>query len=149
MAHILIADDDELVAEMAANTLIAAGHACGWVTDGTKLLDLLRWRRPDVLLLDQDMPGMTGKQVLREIRQSEHLYDLPVIMFTAIHGAYDEQAALYGGAQGYIRKPFLEKFLVRSVELVLAAREGRPQHLELRETLGYAEPEEPRTRRAI
>ena len=86
-----------------------------------------------MLLLDQDMPGLTGKQVLREIRQSEQHYDLPVIMFTAIHGAYDEQSALYGGAQGYIRKPFIDKFLVRTVELVLASREGRPSHRALSE----------------
>ena len=149
MAHVLIADDDELIAEMAADILIKAGHACGWVTDGTKLLDLLRWRRPDVLLLDQDMPGLTGKQVLREIRQSEQHYDLPVIMFTAIHGAYDEQAALYGGAQGYIRKPFIDKFLVRTVELVLASREGRPSHRALSEALGYETADRAPARRMV
>ena len=149
MAHILIADDDELIAEMAADALIAAGHACGWVTDGTKVLDLLRWRRPDLLLLDQDMPGLTGKQVLRELRGSEQHYDLPVVMFTAITGAHDEQSALYGGAQGYIRKPFHEKFLVRTVELVLASREGRPSHRDLSEALGYGISETSMVRRTI
>ncbi len=149
MAHILIADDDELIAEMAADALLAAGHACDWVTDGTKVLDLFRWRRPDLLLLDQDMPGLTGKQVLRELRGSEQHYDLPVVMFTAITGAYDEQSALYGGAQGYIRKPFLDKFLVRTVELVLAAREGRPGHRDLREALGYGVRETNAVRRTI
>ena len=99
------------------------------------MLDLLKWRRPDLLLLDQDMPGLTGKQVLREIRGSQRHYDLPVIMFTAIQGAEDEASALYGGAQAYIRKPFVERFLLHTVNLVLMSREGRPAHRDLREVM--------------
>lgn len=137
MAHILIVDDDEIIAELAANILIEAGHACGWVTDGDKALQLLKWRRPDLLLLDQDMPGLSGRQVLREVRQSPRNYDLPVVMFTAIHGAQDEAAAMYGGAQAYVRKPFDRRFLLHTVKLVLHSREGRPAHRELREVMEY------------
>ena len=135
MAHILIVDDDEIVAELAANILIEAGHACGWLTDGDKALQLLRWRRPDLLLLDLDMPGMTGRQVLREVRQSAKNYDLPVIMFTAIPGAEDEQQALYSGAQDNIRKPFDAKFLTWKVDHVLRTRADRPKHLDLKDML--------------
>lgn len=135
MAHILIVDDDEIVAEIAAGALIDAGHACGWVTGGEEALALLKWRRPDLLLLDQDMPGMTGSQVLRELRGSQHLYDLPVIMFTGISGAEDEATALYNGAQDYLRKPFNPKFLLHKVKLVLAARAQRPRHRDLRDVL--------------
>ena len=137
MAHILIVDDDEIIAELAANILIEAGHACGWVTDGDKALQLLKWRRPDLLLLDQDMSGLTGKQVLREVRQSANNYDLPVIMFTAIQGAEDEASAMYGGAQAYVRKPFDKRFLLHSVNLMLHSREGRPAHRDLREVMEY------------
>lgn len=137
VAHILIVDDDELVAEYTANILIAAGHGCGWVTDGEKALALLKWRRPDLLLLDQDMPGLTGRMVLRELRGSAQTYDLPVIMLTAISGAEDEAAALYGGAQDYIRKPYDQRFLLLKVRQVLQARAERPQHLDLREAMGY------------
>ncbi|QYJ06537.1 response regulator [Qipengyuania flava] len=135
MAHVLIVDDDEIVAEIAAGALIDAGHACGWVTSGEEALSLLKWRRPDLLLLDQDMPGMTGGQVLRALRSSERNYDLPVIMFTGITGAEDEAAALYNGAQDYLRKPFDPKFLLHKVKLVLAARAERPQHRDLRDVL--------------
>ena len=135
MAHILIVDDDEIVAELAAGALIDAGHACGWVTNGEEALSLLKWRRPDLLLLDQDMPGMTGGQVLRELRSSERNYDLPVIMFTGISGAEDEAAAYYNGAQDYLRKPFEPRFLLRKVEIVLRSRAERPQHRELREVM--------------
>ncbi|GAA4644043.1 hypothetical protein GCM10023115_20030 [Pontixanthobacter gangjinensis] len=133
MAHILIADDDELIAELASDVLINAGHACGWVTDGNQALKLVEWKRPDLLLLDQDMPGVTGSTVLKRLRNSSKFYDLPVIMFTAMTGASDEQQALYHGAQDYIRKPFDPKFLIWRVNQVLKSRVDRPKHLELDE----------------
>lgn len=142
MAHILICDDDELIAELAADILISEGHACGWVTDGQKALDLLQWRRPDLLLLDQDMPNLTGYQVLRYIRTSENLYDLPVIMFTAIAGPQEEDRARYQGAQEYIRKPFDQKFLLWRVNQVLRAHAERPRHVALADLL-YPEERKP------
>ncbi|WBY15513.1 response regulator [Erythrobacteraceae bacterium WH01K] len=135
MAHILIVDDDELIAEMASEILITKGHACGWVTSGEEALDLLKWRRPDLMLLDQGMPGMSGAKVLREVRGSKNLYDLPVIMFTAMTGAGDEEQARYNGAQDYIRKPFDPKFMLLKVKQVLAARAESPKHLELEKFL--------------
>ena len=135
MAHILIADDDEIIAELASQALIEAGHACGWVTDGFQALKLLEWRRPDLLLLDQDMPGMKGSQLLRELRNSPSYYDLPIIMFTAITGKEDEEQALFNGAQDYVRKPFDPDRLVLTVSSVLRARSERPRHLELRTLL--------------
>ncbi|MEP5939238.1 MAG: response regulator [Erythrobacter sp.] len=131
MAHILIVDDDEIVAEMAADTLISAGHACGWVTSGESALKLLRFRRPDMILLDQDMPGMSGAQVLRKLRTSQKLYDMPVVMFTAVTGSEDEDQAIYAGAQDYIRKPFEPEFLKLAVSKLLKKRDGREKHLDL------------------
>ena len=131
MSNILIADDDELVASLASEALIGAGHACGWVTDGEKALQTIEWRRPDLLLLDQEMPVMSGATLLRKLRTSEQHYDLPVIMFTAMSGVRDEEQALYNGAQEYIRKPFTPDMLVRVVERVLFARSLRPRHEDL------------------
>jgi len=128
MAHILIADDDEVIAEMASDILINAGHACGWVVDGLEAIKLLKWKRPDLVLLDQDMPGLSGVGVLRALRSSSEFYDLPVIMFTGMTGADDEQQALYHGAQDYIRKPFDPKFLTWKVNQVLKSKIDRPKH---------------------
>lgn len=132
MAHILIADDDEIIAELAANVLMDAGHACGWVTDGRKVMDLLAWKRPDLILLDQEMPELTGNQVLRKLRTSEQFYDIPVIMFTAKSGAEDELQAIYAGAQDYIRKPFEPELLLWHVNKALRIRAERPQHTDLK-----------------
>lgn len=138
MPHILIVDDDEIIAEIASGILMDAGYACGWVGDGEKALDLLQWRRPDLLLLDQDMPGLTGAQVLRSLRSSAELYDLPVIMFTGISGKEDENVAYHNGAQAYLRKPFKAAALLAEVEQVLTPRAERPQHLNLMDYLEQA-----------
>lgn len=153
MAHILIADDDELVAELASQVLIDAGHACGWVTSGEDAWALLQRRRPDILLLDQDMPGMSGTQLLRKLRQSETMYDLPVIMFTAVTGEQDESQAIYAGAQDYIRKPFDPRGLTGRVQRVLARREDRARHTDLKtylaQSAGLIDDSQPRSRRVI
>lgn len=130
MAFVLIADDDDIVASLATDALIDAGHACGWVSDGIEAWDVLRNRRPDVLLLDQNMPGMSGSTLLRKIRQSSTLYDLPVIMFTAVTGQRDEEQAIYAGAQDYIRKPFHPPQLVKRIERLIERRRGRG-HMDL------------------
>lgn len=135
MAHILVVDDDDLIAELASEILLAEGHACGWVTSGEDALKLLAWKRPDLVLLDQDMPGMSGAQVLRQIRNSAQLYDLPVIMFTAVSGARDEEQALFNGAQDYIRKPFNSKIMVLKIMQLLAAKAEGPRHRDLRDFL--------------
>ncbi|BDI60865.1 response regulator [Qipengyuania nanhaisediminis] len=153
MAHILIADDDELIAELASQVLIDAGHACGWVTSGEDAWALLKTRRPDVLLLDQDMPGMSGVTLLRRLRQSEEFYDLPVIMFTAMSGTEDESQAIYAGAQDFVRKPFDPRGLTGRVQRVLARRVNHPRHkalvTHLREKSGMSQPIETRERRFI
>lgn len=138
LPHILIVDDDEIIAELACQLLMDAGYACGWVGDGEKALELLQWRRPDLLLLDQDMPGLSGSQVLRSLRSSAENYDLPVIMFTGISGVEDENQAYFNGAQAYVRKPFEPAALLSKVEEILRPRSDKPRHRELTEHLEFA-----------
>ena len=133
MAHILVIDDDEIVAELASEILISEGHACGWVTNTQDAERLLQWRRPDVLLLDDNMPGETGTALLRRLRQFPQFYDLPVIMFTAARSHGDERRARFNGAQDYVRKPVDPKFLAWRVEETLRYRAQRPKHRSLEE----------------
>ncbi|MEL7444817.1 MAG: response regulator [Pseudomonadota bacterium] len=153
MAHILIADDDEIIAELASDALIDAGHACGWVCDGTAAWQFLQNRRPDVMLLDQSMPGMSGSTLLRKMRMSPSLYDLPVIMFTVMTGARDEEQAVFAGAQDFVRKPFDRKALVYKVNRLIQLRGDRPRHLDLRTWLqldhDQAQSHNMATRRAV
>jgi len=154
MAHILIADDDELIADLATQALLDAGHACGWVTSADAALQLLERKRPDLMLLDHDMPGMSGVTLLRKLRVSERFYDLPVIMFTAMRGADDEAQAIYAGANDFIRKPLNPKTLVKRVSGVLSLLENKPRHTDLKTYLARNsgmsnEPAAPRRHRFI
>ncbi len=139
MAHILVVDDDDIVAEHAAHVLMDAGHACGWVSDAKSALAVISKRRPDLLLLDQNMPGENGTTLLRRLRNSPKLYDLPVVMLTGAIGFKEEQIALYSGAQDYIRKPFGSKMLVYRINQILKSRTRAPGHRPIGQRVG-AEP---------
>ncbi|MCR9180531.1 response regulator [Erythrobacter sanguineus] len=140
MARILIADDDELIAELASEVLIDAGHACGWVTSAETAWQCVRRKRPDILLLDQGLPGESGLTLLRRLRLSAQLYDLPVIMFTALSGDEDEAQAIFAGAQDFIRKPFDPAVLVRRVGRIIKLRGDRPRHVDIKTALAIDTP---------
>lgn len=144
MAHILVVDDDDILAENAARILIDAGHACGWVSNAKEAMTAITRRRPDLMLLDQNMPGENGSTLLRRLRNSPRFYDLPIAMLTAVTGLKEEQVAYYNGAQDYIRKPFSEKMLIFRVNQILKAREGRPRHTSLDEVVNGSQSEPPR-----
>ncbi|MBU7580976.1 MAG: response regulator [Porphyrobacter sp.] len=132
MARILIADDDELIAELASEVLIDAGFACGWVTSAEAAWTCIRKKRPDLLMLDQAMPGESGITLLRRLRRSASFYDLPVMMFTAMNGEQDHLQAIYAGANEFVSKPFDPVNLVARVRRIFKLRDGRPRHVDLR-----------------
>lgn len=131
MAHILLVDSDNIICETVSDILISAGHACGWVSNAEEAWELLSWRRPDLLLIEQSLPGMSGTSLLRRLRGSQKFYDLPAMMLTSVISEQDEQIALYNGAQDYIRKPFDPRTLVWKVNEALHPLEGRAQHRDL------------------
>ena len=119
MAQILVVDRDEAAAEDMAAVLTRAGHACAWLSDGDRALALLRWRWLDLVLLDEQLPGLSGTQVLRELRNSAMNYDTAVIMM----GECPDGT----GAQGHLHKPFERRDLLRKVALTLDPLAERPR----------------------
>jgi DNA-binding response OmpR family regulator len=135
MARILIADDDELIAELTSEVLIDAGYACGWVTSAEAAWTCVQRKRPDLVLLDHSMPGESGLTLLRRLRQSADFYDLPVMMFTAMNGEQDHLQAIYAGANDFVSKPFEPQNLVARVRRIFKLRGDRPRHVDLRTML--------------
>ena len=125
MARIIIADDDEIIGEIACEALLAHGHAAGVITNGRDALQVIRARKPDLVILDCNMPGMNGLLVLRELRQSTEFCDLPVLVLTGRRSDKDEDLAYYQGANDYMKKPFDPAELVNRVEDLLA-KQARP-----------------------
>ncbi len=136
MAHILLVDDDDIIAEHVTQILLDAGHACGWVTETTTALKVIADRAPDIVLLDQSLPGENGTMLLRRLRNSPRHYDLPVIMLTGALGHNEEQIALFHGAQDYIRKPFAPRMLVFRINRILNARGKRGGHRTIGQRVG-------------
>ncbi len=122
MARIIIAEDDVVMGEIARDALLAHGHGVGLVTNGADALRVVRGRRPDLLILDCNMPEMSGMVVLRELRNSPALCNLPVMMLTGRRSAQDVELAMFAGADAYLKKPFDPEELAFKVEELLAGR---------------------------
>lgn len=134
MAFVIIADDDELVVDIVRAALEARGHVVGGLSDGKPVSTLVELKRPDAVILDCVMNGVSGIVALREIRASAKAFATPVLMLTARRGAADEEIAWIAGADDYLRKPFDPEELVMRVELLMSkavsapvgARDGAP-----------------------
>lgn len=122
MAYVLVADDDDIVGDLVCNALIDAGHSAGYLTNGRDALKTIKSRRPDLLVLDCNMPELSGLLLLRELRQSPELHDLPVLMLTGRRGENDVEIALHEGADDYMKKPFDPEEVAFRVDELLARR---------------------------
>jgi DNA-binding response OmpR family regulator len=87
--------------------------------DGTEALRRIREERPDIILLDWMMPGMTGIDVLQAVKADTTLASIPVVMLTAKAQAADRERGLQLGASEYLFKPFSPLELLTVVERIL------------------------------
>jgi len=102
---ILIVDDDRANL-MYLDNLLSADHALHMAKDGAQALKRANEDLPDLILLDIIMPGMSGYEVLSELKRSERTRDIPVIFITGLNNDEDEMKGLELGADDYISKPF-------------------------------------------
>ena len=119
MPRIIIADDDPLIVELARAALEARGHTVGALPDGRLVKSVAEMKRPDLIVLDCAMPGLSGIEALRQLRSSATAYRTPVVMLTARGSTADERIAYSAGADDYIRKPFCPDELVARVEALV------------------------------
>ena len=104
MARILIVEDEQRIASFIAKGLRAEGHATVEVEDGESGLDHAMGGDCDLVILDIGLPGMSGFEVLEQMRAQGSR--LPVIVLTARDSVSDTVSALEGGADDYMSKPF-------------------------------------------
>jgi len=116
MPRILVAEDDADIRQLVADVLEHVGYEVLVASDGPSALQVVRTRRPDLLVLDLGLPGMDGLDVARTIRRQS---DLPIIMLTARAEESDTLVGLELGADDYVAKPFSTKELVARVRAVL------------------------------
>ena len=110
-ANILVVDDEPQIRRVLRSTLSARGYVITDAKSGEEALESFRKERPDLVLLDINMPGMGGIETCHEIRR---ISDAPIIMLTVRNAERDKVSALDAGADDYVVKPFgIEELLAR------------------------------------
>ncbi|HET9499977.1 MAG TPA: response regulator [Marmoricola sp.] len=120
MARIVIADDDADIRELVVFKLRHGGHEVIPVADGAAAVEACSSQRPDLVILDVMMPGMSGLEAARALRKDTDLAGLPIIMLTARAQESDIEQGFEAGADDYVVKPFSPRELASRVEAVLA-----------------------------
>ncbi|MFG2949967.1 response regulator transcription factor [Streptomyces adustus] len=116
-AHVLVAEDDEMQAELIRRSLLAQGHTATVVHDGAAALDAARRLRPDLVILDLMLPAVDGFTVCRQLRADDQ--DIPVLMLTARSAEDDLLLGLELGADDYMTKPYSPRELMARIRTVL------------------------------
>ena len=115
MIRILIAEDEEPIANLLQKNLSRAGYDCIWAPDGQKAADLMEREGIDLVLLDVMLPGINGYELMEYARELM----IPVIFLTALGTTKDKVKGLKMGADDYLTKPFEIVELLARVEAVL------------------------------
>src|SRR5215470_3986690 len=128
-AEILVVDDDAMSRRVLAQLLNAGGYNCRVSNDGSAAMETIHRRPPSLLLLDFDMPGLNGAEVLRRLRSDEDLTvaQIPAIMLTAHGSEQSEVSCLQAGADDFVAKPVNSSVLRARIETQLRLRSMRRQ----------------------
>lgn len=122
-ATILIADDELINLQVLTNQLVMEGYEVVAVSNGEDVLEQMRKRPVDLLILDIMMPKLSGYEVCRQLRESYQLTDLPIIMLTARNQTGDKVAAFEAGANDYLIKPCNKSELLARVQTLIRLNE--------------------------
>lgn len=120
MRKLLIADDEEGVRSLVRMTLEVDSFEILEAADGHEALALARRHRPDLLLLDVAMPGLSGFDVCRSVKGDPATASITVIMLTAKAQDSERQEGLEAGADDYFTKPFSPLVLLTKVDEIFA-----------------------------
>ena len=127
---ILIVDDEPINLEFFDVMLSKLGFEVAKAENGEDALDLVQSFRPDLVLLDNIMPGLTGWEVTKKLKNDEKFAesrDIPVIMFSAMDSVEDKIEGFELGVDDYITKPFNFSEVLARIRAVLRSRELRSQ----------------------
>ncbi len=116
---VLVVEDDRLTREMSSECIRAAGMRVVQCESGDSALELLSEQRPDLVLLDLAMPGISGIETLRAIRRDRALRELPVIVVTGHGDLPTIQLAYQSGATDFVNKPIVHPILVARIRYIL------------------------------
>ena len=125
MTRVLVVEDEESFSDALSFMLRREGYEVGVASDGSTALEEFDRHGADLVLLDLMLPGISGTEVCRTLRQRS---TVPIIMVTAKDGEVDKVVGLELGADDYVTKPFSSRELVARIRAVLRRR-GEPEEM--------------------
>ncbi|MEO5982447.1 MAG: response regulator [Pedococcus sp.] len=122
----LIADDDADIRDLLSLAVARTGAQTVLAEDGREAVRMLEDMSPDIILLDVQMPGLSGIEVCWWIRRQRHLVHVPVILVSSRTSPFEIDAGLLAGANHYVTKPFSPAHIMAVVAQLLTARVALP-----------------------
>lgn len=118
MNNVLYVEDDDDNAFMLTRRLARHNIQVRHVEDGEKALIAALWKRPDAILLDINLPGINGLDVLKRLRDNPHTHDIPVIVLSAHVMEHDILNAMEAGANAFVPKPIELQSLLDALQRI-------------------------------
>jgi len=120
MSRILLVDDDVDLAELVMTKLTAEGHEVYTINTGDGAFEKAKEIKPDILILDIMLPGVTGYQISRRIRKDPEIYKVGILILTALGEEPEIMHGLEQGADDYLAKPFKLDHLMEKIAALTA-----------------------------
>jgi len=117
---VLIVEDNELNMKLFHDLLEAHGYEVAGTRDGLKALEMAREHRPDLILMDIQLPEVSGLEVTKWIKEDDELSAIPVVAVTAFAMKGDEDRIRAGGCEAYLSKPITVSTFIETVQKFLS-----------------------------
>lgn len=119
MNNILIVEDEQPIRSMVGFALGRAGFTLSEAESAEQAFNVIHQQRPDLILMDWMLPGMSGIEMVRRLQRDTATQDIPVIMLTARNEENDRISGFQAGIDDYVSKPFSPAELVARIQAVL------------------------------
>jgi two-component system cell cycle response regulator DivK len=119
---VLVVEDNELNMKLFHDLLEANGYNTIQTRSGLEAIDLARAQRPDLILMDIQLPEVSGLEVTKWIKEDDDLRSIPVIAVTAFAMKGDEERIRQGGCEAYLSKPISVNKFIETVKAYLGDR---------------------------
>ncbi|MBI3892302.1 MAG: response regulator [Candidatus Wallbacteria bacterium] len=117
--RVVVVDDDDANRDLLMSLLQPQGYEVFTAGDGREAIGLVRSRRPDIVLLDLLMPGVSGIEVCETLKQDEHTGQIPIVMLTGLCGSEEKIRSIRAGANDFITKPFIQEELLLRIDSLI------------------------------
>lgn len=145
---ILVVEDNELNLKLFCDLLRAHGYEVEPVRDGREALASARAFAPDLIVMDIQMPHITGLELIEQIKADDELLRMPIMAVTAYAAKGDEERIRDAGAEGYVSKPISVLKFVEAVRALLDSAAARAEEAPESEEAAAAEAEAPESEEA-